>query len=45
PESWFLVTSIELKKFPYGEAYGYFHSWRDGRSNIDLLKLEKERQI
>jgi len=23
-------------------VYGYFHSWRDGEAEIDLLKLEKE---
>ncbi len=42
PESCFIVTNIEVKKFPYGDAYGYFHSWREGKINIDLLKLEKE---
>jgi len=42
PKSCFIVTNIQVKKFPYGDAYGYFHSWREGRSNIDLLKLGKE---
>ena len=42
PKSYFVVTGIEIKKFPYGNAYGYFHSFRDGDGSIDVSKLEDD---
>jgi hypothetical protein len=51
PESFFIVTSIEIKKFPYGSASGYFVSYRDSKHladscfEVDLVEVEKNSEF
>lgn len=51
PLSFFIVTSVEIKNFPYGNASGYFISYKnakpteDGYFEIDLTEIEKKESL